>query len=50
MYFNFQEVTYIKKLEQNLTQKLRQKGQIARYDFSDIVRQSKKMETIINIL
>lgn len=49
MYFNFQEVTYIKKLEQNLTQKLRQKGQIARYDFSDIVRQSKKMETIINI-
>ncbi len=49
MYFNFQEVTYIKKLEQNLTQKLRQKGQIARYNFDDIVRKSKKMETIINI-
>lgn len=49
MYFNFQEVTYIKKLEQNLTQKLREKGQIARYNFEDIVRESSKMETIIDI-
>lgn len=49
MYFNFQEVTYIKKLEQNLTQKLRQKGQIARYNFDDIVRCSKKMETLIGL-
>lgn len=49
MYFNFQEVTYIKKLEQNLTQKLREKGQIARYNFEDIVRESQNMESIINI-
>lgn len=49
MYFNFQEVTYIKKLEQNLTQKLREKGQIARYNFEDIIRRSNKMETIIDI-
>ncbi len=48
MYFSFQEVTYIKKLEQNLTQKLRQKGQIAKYAFSDIVTESKIIKDIIN--
>ncbi len=47
MYFSFQEVTYIKKLEQNLTKKLRQKGQIAKYDFNDIVTASKQMKDII---
>ena len=49
MYFTFQEVTYIKKLEQNLSQKLRQKGQIARYSFDDIICASKSMKTIIEI-
>lgn len=48
MYFCFQEVTYIKKLEQNLTQKLRQKGQIAKYAFEDIVTESKHMKEIID--
>ncbi len=47
MYFSFQEVTYIKKLEQNLSQKLRKKGQIAKYTFSDIVTQSKSIRDII---
>ena len=47
MYFCFQEVTYIKKLEQNLSQKLRQKGHIARYSFNDIIRSSKRMDIII---
>lgn len=49
IYFNFQEVTYIKKLEQNLSQKLRQKGHIARYTFGDIVYQSKKIAKIIEM-
>ncbi len=48
MYFSFQEVTYIKKLEQNLTQKLRQKGQIARYSFEDIVTHSDHIRSIIS--
>lgn len=48
MYFSFQEVTYIKKLEQNLTQKLRQKGQIARYSFDDIVTKSPTVKNIIS--
>jgi sigma-54 dependent transcriptional regulator, acetoin dehydrogenase operon transcriptional activator AcoR len=47
MYFSFQEVTHIKKLEQNLSRKLRQKGQTARYTFSDIVFSSREMGTII---
>lgn len=36
IYFCIQEITYIKKLEQNLSKKLRDKGQIARYNFEDI--------------
>ncbi|WP_432661888.1 sigma 54-interacting transcriptional regulator [Wukongibacter baidiensis] len=47
MFFSFQEVTHIKKLEQNLTRKLRQKGQIARYTFDDIHSQSKKISEVI---
>jgi len=47
MYFSFQEITYIKKLEQNLTQKLRQKGQIARYTFDDILSNSNQVELIL---
>lgn len=48
MYFSFQEVTHIKKLEQNLTRKLRLKGQIARYTFNDIIGSSKRMKVIIS--
>jgi len=49
IYINFQEVTYIKKLEQNLSQKLRQKGHIARYTFDDIVYQSNAINKIIEM-
>lgn len=35
-YFCIQEITYIRKLEQNLSKKLREKGQVARYTFDDI--------------
>lgn len=47
LYFTFQEVTYIKKLEQNLSQKLRKKGHIAKYTFNDLVGKSSKMKSII---
>lgn len=46
-YFTFQEVTYIKKLEQNLSKKLRQKGQIAKYTFEDIITKSDTMYNVI---
>ena len=42
-YYNFQEVTYIKQLEQNLSKKLRDKGLIARYSFPDILTKSPMM-------
>ncbi|HBE9318517.1 TPA: sigma-54 interaction domain-containing protein [Clostridioides difficile] len=43
-YFCIQEITYIRKLEQNLSKKLREKGQVARYTFDDIKTVSMKME------
>ncbi|MCC0630794.1 MULTISPECIES: sigma-54-dependent Fis family transcriptional regulator [unclassified Clostridioides] len=43
-YFCIQEITYIRKLEQNLSRKLREKGQVARYTFDDIKTVSLKME------
>ncbi|WP_346353346.1 sigma-54 interaction domain-containing protein [Azotosporobacter soli] len=48
-YYNFQEVTYIKQLEQNLTRKLRDKGLVARYSFADIQTNSAKMKTCIEL-
>jgi len=48
MYFSFQEVTHIKKLEQNLTQKLRKKGQIAKYTFEDILTDTTEVRGIID--
>lgn len=48
MYFTFQEVTYIKKLEQNLSHKLRQKGHIAKYTFEDIVFSSPTMKLLLS--
>ncbi|MBB6482665.1 sigma-54 interaction domain-containing protein [Spirochaeta isovalerica] len=47
MYFSFQEVTHIKKLEQNLSRKLRQKGHVARYSLNDIVTTSSEMKNIV---
>ncbi len=48
-YFNFQEVTYIKQLEQNLTRKLRDKGLIARYNFNFIKTESPSMKECIEL-
>ena len=42
-YYVFQEVTYIKQLEQNLTRKLREKGLLTRYCFDDIYTKSHNM-------
>lgn len=49
VYFNIQEITYIKKLEQNLSKQLKQKGQIARYKFEDIKTNSNIMKNCINL-
>lgn len=43
-YYCIQEITYIKKLEQNLSKKLRDKGQVARYNFNNIKTDSTKMQ------
>ncbi|MBY2478912.1 sigma 54-interacting transcriptional regulator [Clostridioides difficile] len=48
-YYSLQEITYIKKLEQNLTKKLREKGQIAKYTFKDIKTNSSKMIECIEL-
>lgn len=45
-YYCIQEITYIKKLEQNLSKKLRDNGQIARYNFNDIKTESTYMEKV----
>jgi len=42
-YINFQEVTYIRQLEQNLSRKLRERGLTTRYSFSDVLYQSRQM-------
>lgn len=44
IYFCIQEITYIKKLEQNLSKILKDKGHIARYKFDDIKTNSINME------
>lgn len=48
-YYNLQEITYIKKLEQNLTKKLRQKGHVAKYVFDDIYTKNDEMKEVIKI-
>ncbi len=47
--FNFQEVTYIRSLEQNLSEKLRAKGMIARYTFKDVLTRSPTMLRCIEL-
>ncbi|CZR96510.1 MULTISPECIES: sigma-54 interaction domain-containing protein [unclassified Clostridioides] len=49
IYYNLQEITYIKKLEQNLTNKLREQGQIAKYTFKDIKTKNKNMIKCIEL-
>ena len=48
-YCNIQEVTYIRQLEQNLSRKLQQKGQLARYSFEDILTCSAEMHKCIDL-
>jgi sigma-54 dependent transcriptional regulator, acetoin dehydrogenase operon transcriptional activator AcoR len=48
-YFNFHEVTQIRQLEQALSSKLREKGLIARYVFSDIRTHSARMSDCIKL-
>ncbi|MFD3157780.1 sigma 54-interacting transcriptional regulator [Haloimpatiens sp. FM7330] len=48
-YYNIQEVTYIKQLEQNLSKKIREKGQVARYTFQDLKTNSHVMKECVNL-
>ncbi len=48
-YYNFQEVTYIKQLEQNLSKKMRDRGLTARYSFNYIITESKSMKDCIEL-
>ena len=48
-YLNFQEVTYIKRLEQSLARKARENGLLARYVFPDIKTASPEMKKCIDL-
>jgi len=48
-YFNFQEATFIRKLEQNLSAKLRTLGHTARYQFADLLTRSPRMVQCVNM-
>jgi sigma-54 dependent transcriptional regulator, acetoin dehydrogenase operon transcriptional activator AcoR len=48
-YYNFHEVTQIRQLEQALSSKLREKGLVARYAFSDIKTHSARMAGCIKL-
>jgi sigma-54 dependent transcriptional regulator, acetoin dehydrogenase operon transcriptional activator AcoR len=48
-YYNFHEVTQIRQLEQALSSKLREKGLVARYVFSDIRTHSSRMADCIKL-
>jgi transcriptional regulator with PAS, ATPase and Fis domain len=43
------EITYIKKIEQKLSGKLIQKGQVARYRFEDIITKSENVNKVIEL-
>lgn len=49
IYYSIQEVTYIKKLEQNITKKLREKGHIAKYNFNELNTKNKDMLKCIEV-
>jgi transcriptional regulator with PAS, ATPase and Fis domain len=48
-YYNFQEVTYIRQLEQNLSRKLRERGLTARYTFADVLCHSRAMRQCLDL-
>lgn len=48
-YFNFTPIDNIKALDQELTNKLIQKGLIAKYTFADIIHSSESMKHVISI-
>jgi sigma-54 dependent transcriptional regulator, acetoin dehydrogenase operon transcriptional activator AcoR len=48
-YYNFHEVTQIRQLEQALSSRLREKGLVARYFFSDIRTHSARMADCIKL-
>jgi transcriptional regulator with PAS, ATPase and Fis domain len=48
-YFNFQEVTYIRQLEQNLSRRLRERGLLARYTFEDVLCHSPRMAQCLEL-
>jgi len=48
-FFNFQEVTYIRQLEQNLSRKLREKGHTARYTFADVLTRAPRMLQCVDL-
>ncbi|MEW8957450.1 sigma-54 interaction domain-containing protein, partial [Clostridium sp.] len=48
-YYNIQEITYIKQLEQNLTRQIKSKGQIARYYFHHIKTNCPSMIQCLNL-
>jgi transcriptional regulator with PAS, ATPase and Fis domain len=47
--FNFQEVSYLRQLEQNLNRKLLEKGLTARYSFPDILARSPRMQQCVDL-
>ncbi|MBU5226874.1 sigma 54-interacting transcriptional regulator [Clostridium senegalense] len=49
IYYHIQEITYIRQLEQNLSKKIREKGHIARYNFNNIITNSKPMQECIEL-
>lgn len=49
IYYNFQEITYIRKLEQNLSRQLKEQGQVARYTFDDLITHSENMRQSIGL-
>ncbi|MCT4584422.1 MAG: sigma 54-interacting transcriptional regulator [Peptostreptococcaceae bacterium] len=49
LFFSIDDITHIKHLEQNLSKKLRKKGQIAKYTFDSIITKSDIMKKTIDI-
>ena len=47
--YNFQEVSYLRQLEQNLSRKLQENGLTARYTFTDVQTESPRMKRCIEL-
>jgi sigma-54 dependent transcriptional regulator, acetoin dehydrogenase operon transcriptional activator AcoR len=47
--FNFQEVSYLRQLEQNLNRKLLEKGLTARYRFPEVLARSPRMKKCVEL-